>query len=237
MANVEDLESVLGTQFRDRAILKEALTHRSYINENPSWPLPHNERLEYLGDAVLELIVTEFLYEKFPQDNEGRLTSLRAALVNYQMLSRVARDIKLEKYLYLSKGEAKDIGKAREVILANAIEALFGAIYLDQGYGVSKRVIANIVFPHLDEIIEKGLDRDPKSFLQEQAQELFKVTPVYKVLREEGPDHQKEFFVGVYFNDELFGEGSGTSKQEAESKSAEDALLKLKDKKNMKPNA
>jgi len=227
MANIEKLESTLQTQFRDRTILKEALTHRSYLNENPTWPSHHNERLEYLGDAVLELIVTEFLYEKFPNYNEGKLTSLRAALVNYQMLSSVARDIKLEKYLYLSKGELKDTGKARDVILANAIEALFGALYLDQGYGVSKRIISNIVLSRLDEIISKGLDRDPKSFLQERGQEKFKLTPVYRVLREEGPDHEKRFFVGVYFGDELFGEGRGTSKQEAESRAAEDGLLKI----------
>ncbi len=232
MANLEDLESNLGTQFRNRSVLKEALTHRSYLNENPSWPFPHNERLEYLGDAVLELIVTEYLYETFREYNEGKLTSLRSALVNYQMLSVIARDIDLEKYLYLSKGEAKDVGKAREVILANAIEALFGALYLDQGYGVSKRVITTIVLSRLDEVVAKGLDRDPKSFLQERAQELFKITPMYKVLKEEGPDHQKQFFVGVYFNENLAGEGSGTSKQEAELKAAEDALLRLEKKEN-----
>ena len=174
---LKKIEKSLGVVFKNEDLLKEALTHRSYLNENPAWPLPHNERLEYLGDAVLELIVTEFLFKTYPQYEEGKLTSLRAALVNYQILARVAREIDLEKFIFLSRGEAKDFGKAREVILANAIEAIFGAIYLDRGYAPAKKVIKKIVLSHLEEVITKGLYRDPKSFFQELVQNKFKITP------------------------------------------------------------
>lgn len=224
MADAQSLAEKLGVTFTRIEFLKEALTHRSYLNENPSWPLPHNERLEYLGDAVLELIVTESLYATFPDKQEGELTGLRAALVNYQMLARVARDLGLDGFLLLSKGEAKDTGKAREVILANAIEAVIGATYLDQGYAATRGVVERLVLPHLDEVLSKGLYRDPKSVLQEIVQERFKVTPTYKVLKEEGPDHLKKFHVGVFFGGECAAESFGTSKQEAEAKAAEAAL-------------
>ncbi len=227
MARLEDLEKKLRIHFQNPHHIKEALTHRSYLNENPSWPFRHNERLEFLGDAVLELVVTELLFEHYPDYQEGQLTGIRAALVNYQMMGRIAREIDLEAYLYLSKGEAKDTGKAREVILANAIEAVLGAIYLDRGYKAAERVIRKLVMPHLKEVMEKHLYRDPKSVLQEKVQEKFKVTPLYKVLSEKGPDHEKEFFVGVYFGSKLGGEGRGTSKQEAETKAAESALNEL----------
>src|SRR3989338_237926 len=131
-----ELEKKLGISFKNKELLKEALTHRSYINENPDWPLSQNERLEYLGDAVLELVTSEFLYNKYPKYQEGQLTSFRAALVNYQMLAHVAKEISLEKYVLVSRGEAKDNGRGKEVILANAVEAFFGAVYLDQGYEV-----------------------------------------------------------------------------------------------------
>ena len=157
MKDPKQFEEKIGVHFKNIDTLKEAFTHRSYLNENPEWALPHNERLEFLGDAVLELIVTQFLYAKFPDFQEGHLTSLRAALVNYQILGRIAKEMSLDKFLFLSKGEARDFGKAREVILANAIEALFGAIYLDQGYDATKTVVEQWVFPHLDEIIEKKL--------------------------------------------------------------------------------
>lgn len=219
-----DLEEKIGIYFKNKGLLKEALTHRSYLNENPTWPFSQNERLEYLGDAVLELIVSENLYKKYPDYQEGWLTSIRAALVNYQILARIAREVFLEEHILLSRGEAKDIGKAREVILANAFEALVGAIYLDQGFEQTKVFIEESVLTHLPEVIEKGLYRDPKSLLQEIAQERFKVTPTYKVLSEEGPDHQKRFEVGVYFGDKMTGKGNGTSKQEAEISAAELAL-------------
>lgn len=227
MANLENLESVLGVSFRDQALLKEALTHRSYLNENPKWPLPHNERLEFLGDAVLELVVTEYLYAQFPASPEGRLTAVRAALVNYQNLASVGKKINLEDFIFLSRGEAKDTGRAREVILANAMESLLGAIYLDQGYGAAKRSITALILPEVDKIIAEEKYRDPKSFLQEKVQTRYKITPVYKVLGENGPDHDKVFEVGVFVNDELMGKGEGPSKQEAETKAAEAALPKF----------
>lgn len=223
-----DLEEKLGLNFKDKNLLKEAITHRSYLNENPSWPFSQNERLEYLGDAVLELAVTERLYRDYPNYQEGWLTSIRAALVNYQMLARVAREIFLEEHILLSRGEAKDTGKAREVILANAFEALVGAIYLDQGFEVTRRFIEEAVLSHLPEVIEKGLYRDPKSLLQEIVQEKMKLTPTYRVLKEEGPDHQKKFEVGVYFGEKIIKTGSGTSKQEAEVNAADLALNGLK---------
>ncbi len=222
-----DLEEKIGIYFKNKGLLKEALTHRSYLNENPSWPFSQNERLEYLGDAVLELIVSEHLYKNYPEYQEGWLTSIRAALVNYQMLARIAREIFLEEHLLLSRGEAKDVGKAREVILANALEALIGAIYLDQGLEPTKIFVEESVLTHLPEVIEKGLYRDPKSLLQELAQEKFKVTPTYSVLNEEGPDHQKKFEVGVYFGEKMVKKGNGTSKQEAEVNAAELALKDL----------
>ncbi len=224
-SDLSKLENKLGLKFKDKSLLQEALTHRSYLNEYPS-ARTHNERLEFLGDAVLELAVTEYLFNIYPDYEEGQLTSLRAALVNYQMLSRIAREVGLEDYLLLSRGEAKDVGRARDVILANAFEAVIGAIYLDKGYQEAKKFIEKTVLVLLDEVVEKKLYRDPKSVLQEIVQEELKITPTYKVLSEFGPDHRKEFVVGVFFGDELKAEGRGFSKQEAEIKAAEAALEK-----------
>ncbi len=220
------LEERIGYAFKNGDLLKEALTHRSYLNENPSWRYAHNERLEFLGDAVLELAVTEFLYAKFPSEAEGRLTTLRAALVNYQRLALVARDIGLEPEIYLSKGEAKDTGRGREVILANACEALVGALYLDAGYEAAKRFVERHVLAYLEEVLAKGLFRDPKSTLQETMQEEAKLTPQYEVLSETGPDHKKTFRVGVYAGEKLLAEGIGPSKQDAEIDAARQALAK-----------
>ncbi|MBI4993761.1 ribonuclease III [Candidatus Wolfebacteria bacterium] len=229
--DLSQLEQKIGIVFNNKNLLKEALTHRSYLNENPKWSVeflsPHNERLEFLGDAVLELISTEILFNKFPKSKEGDLTSIRAALVNYQMLAGVAKEIGLDEFILLSRGEAKDIGKAREVILANAFEAFLGAIYLDAGYEVSKRFIESAVMNHLDEVIEKKLYKDPKSLLQEIAQEKFKITPTYSVLEEKGPDHAKIFKIGVYFSQNLIAEGEGLSKQEGEVEAAKNALHSL----------
>lgn len=227
MKQPKEFETKIGISFKNQDLLKEALTHRSYLNEHQDWPYRHNERLEYLGDAVLELIVTEYLFAKFPEFQEGYLTGLRAALVNYQMMARVAREITLEKFMFLSKGESREFGKAREVILANGIEALFGAVYLDGGYDAAKKLIIETVIPHLDEIIEKQLYRDPKSLLQELVQEQHKVTPSYKVIKEEGPDHQKTFTVGVFVGEDEIARASGMSKQEAETKAALLAAEKL----------
>lgn len=224
----QELEEALVFSFRNIELLREALTHRSYLNEHPSWDVSHNERLEFLGDAVLELVVTKWLYEKYPDSQEGQLTTLRAALVNYIMLARVAREISLQKFILLSKGAAKDNEKAWDVILANGIEALFGALYLDQGYESAEKVIGRLVFPHLSEVLAQKSYKDPKSMLQEIVQEEKKVTPTYHVLEETGPDHRKEFLVGVCFGDEEFAKGRGTSKQAAESAAAEAALKIMK---------
>ncbi len=230
MTNLEKLEEILGFEFKNKELLKEALTHRSYVNEHPNWPVPNNERLEYLGDAVLELVVTEYLYAKYPDFREGKMTSLRAALVNHVILSKIAKDISLQKFIMLSRGEAKDTGRARDVILANAIEAVLGAVYLDQGYEVAKKLIDEIVLTKLPEVMERGLERDSKSVLQEIVQEKMRITPSYRVLEENGPDHQKEFLVGVLFGEELIEKGRGNSKQEGEYRAAENALAYVKEK-------
>ena len=222
--DLSKLEKTISYSFKNKDLLREALTHRSYLNENPSWSLPHNERLEFLGDAVLELTTTEELFNRYPEYAEGQLTSLRAALVNYQMLAQVGMAMGLDSFILLSKGEAKDTGRAREVIVANAIEALFGAVYLDGGYEKAKQIVNQLVIVRLDEVFKKGLYKDAKSSLQEQAQRDLKITPIYKSLKEEGPDHSKVFTMGVYFGDKLVAEGSGASKQEAEIEAAQNAL-------------
>lgn len=222
-----DFEKKIKVVFKDKKILQQAFTHRSYINENGSSHLSHNERLEFLGDAVLELIVTDFLYKKYPQYTEGELTALRSALVNAVIISEVAGKIGMNDYLLLSKGEAKDHGKARSYILANTYEALIGAMYLDQGYEVADKFIAQTLLSKTEEIVNKKLWRDAKSLVQEKAQEFVQVTPAYKVLHESGPDHDKHFTVGIYFGKDLITEGKGKSKQEAEQ-SAALAALKLK---------
>lgn len=227
----EKLQQTIEVRFNDLNLLKEALTHRSYLNENPKWDVSHNERLEFLGDAVLELVVTEHLYHAYPQSPEGELTSIRAALVNYQILARIADNIKLHGSILLSRGEAKDTARAKEVILANAFESLIGAIYLDQGYAVAAAFITKHVLTHSDEIVEKKLHKDPKSHLQEIIQEKYKVTPRYVVLSEEGPDHNKVFEIGVYFGEEFASKGKGFSKQEAEIEAAKNALKKFEDQK------
>ncbi|HEY4475166.1 MAG TPA: ribonuclease III [Candidatus Paceibacterota bacterium] len=222
------LEEIIGYKFKNKNLLKESLTHRSYLNEESSWSLPHNERLEFLGDAVLELAVTEELFNRYPDYTEGQLTPIRSALVNYQMLAQVGRSIDLESFILLSRGEAKDTGRAREVILANAFEALIGAVYLDGGYVAVKKFIISSVLERLEEVMKKGLYKDAKSLLQEKIQEQLKVTPTYKVLSETGPDHNKIFTVGVYFGEKMVAQGSGPSKQEAEVEAAKSALEALK---------
>lgn len=222
--DVSQLEQKLGIIFSNKDMLVQAFVHRSYLNENPDFYLDHNERLEFLGDAVLELVVTEYLYQNYPHNPEGEMTSWRAALVNAIMLSKIASNIGLNDFLLLSKGEAKDIGKARQYILANTFEALIGAIYLDQGYGTASEFIRKVLIPELPLIIEQELHKDPKSRFQEEAQERVGVTPAYKVLEEWGPDHAKHFIVGVYLGDEIVEKGEGSSKQEAEQDAAQHAL-------------
>jgi ribonuclease-3 len=224
MAN---LEKTIDINFENQLLLKEALTHRSYLNENPDWPTSHNERLEFLGDAVLEIIVTVFLFEKYPAFNEGKLTSIRAALVNRSMLSRVAKEIDLKSVVFISKGEKQGSARSREAIFANAVEALIGAVYLDQGYEVAENFIKQFVLKHLGLVMGEKLYQDSKSLLQEMVQEKLKITPRYEVMEEIGPDHKKEFLVGVFFDDKLIAEGKGVSKQDAEEATAEEALKKI----------
>lgn len=220
----ETLEEKICINFVKPEYLVQAFVHRSYLNENRDFPISHNERLEFLGDAVLELVVTEFLFSEYGNP-EGELTNWRAALVNAKMLASIAHEIGFEEYLFLSHGEAKDAGtKARDYILANTMEALIGAIYIDQGYNLSQQFIARWILPKLPYILENGLYLDAKSRFQESAQEYVGLTPTYRVLNEEGPDHMKFFKVGVYLGNELIGTGEGTSKQEAQTEAAESAL-------------
>jgi ribonuclease-3 len=221
-------EDSIGVHFKDEALLTQAFIHRSFLNENPRTGLEHNERLEFLGDAVLELAVTNFLYRTYPDSPEGELTSYRAALVNANTMAEFANEIGMNDHLFLSRGEAKDTGKARLYILANAIEALIGAIYLDQGYDAAEQFIGRFLYKRAAEIVKKKLWRDSKSQVQEKAQEHVGVTPAYKVVRESGPDHDKHFTIGIYFSDEKIAEGKGHSKQEAEQDAAKNALVAKK---------
>ncbi|MEK7115394.1 MAG: ribonuclease III [Patescibacteria group bacterium] len=224
MIDFSKFEKKVKVSFKDKNLLKQAFVHRSYINENPRAGIGHNERMEFLGDAVLELSVTDYLYQKYPDKTEGDLTSYRASLVNAEIISSAALELGMNDYLLLSKGEAKDVGKARQYILANVFESFVGALYLDQGYEAADKFIGKSLFNKIDEIVEKGLFRDAKSFIQEKAQEHLGVTPSYKVMKEIGPDHDKMFTVGIYFGDDFIGNGSGKSKQEAEQKAAQNAL-------------
>ena len=224
MNDFAEFETAIGISFKNKTLLKQAFVHRSYLNENRGLNIEHNERLEFLGDAVLELVVTHFLFTKFPDKPEGELTAFRSALVNTITLSSVASSLHMGDYLLLSKGEAKDTGRARQYILANTFEALIGALYLDQGYDAAKGFIETNIFPLIDEIVEKRLWRDHKSFFQEKAQEKVSITPSYETLSEEGPDHDRIFTIGVYLRKEKVAEGKGQSKQEAEQDAAERAI-------------
>lgn len=221
----KELEKILGVKINNPELYLSAFTHRSYLNENRSFHLPHNERLEFLGDAVLELIATEHLYRNYPHP-EGELTNFRSALVNYKMLSDIAKRLGFEKFLLMSRGEAKDTGRARQVILANCIEAVIGSMYLDSGYETSRDFITREVLVELPKIIDDGAYLDPKSKLQEIIQEKAGVTPTYGVISETGPDHNKVFVVAALVGQNEVGRGQGPSKQEAEIAAAEDALNK-----------
>ena len=226
MSDFSILEKKIGLNFKDKDLLRQAFIHRSYLNETQGSGLSHNERLEFLGDAVLELVITDHLYRKYPESAEGELTSYRSALVNAVIISEIARELGLNDFLLLSKGEAKDTGKARQYILANTFESLVGAIYLDAGYKSAEKFISENLFGKIDDIVEKKLWKDSKSLVQERAQEIYSVTPSYKVLHESGPDHDKHFTIGIYFGTRLAAEGKGRSKQEAEQKAAEAAVKK-----------
>ena len=217
-------EEKCGIVFKDKNLLQQAFIHRSFLNENTGMQVSHNERLEFLGDAVLELSVTDYLYKKYPDYAEGDLTAYRSSLVNAVIIAEVAGDIGMNDFLLLSKGEAKDTGKARMYILANTYEAFVGAVYLDRGFDIADSFIKTTLLPKLEQIISQKLWRDAKSHIQEKAQEYVGLTPSYKVMQEAGPDHDKHFTVGIYFGEQLIAQGKGKSKQEAEQKSAQEAL-------------
>ncbi len=218
------LEKKLGFVFNQKDLLTQAFVHRSYLNENPDFGLDQNERLEFLGDAVLELVITEYLYKQYPDKAEGELTNWRAALVNAKMLTSVAEALGLNDFLLLSRGETKELGKARQYILANTFEALIGAIYLDLGYEASDKFIKTYLLARLPEVIQKKLYKDAKSYFQERAQDVEGITPIYKVIKEWGPDHKKKFTVGVFLKETMIAEGEGYSKQEAEEEAAKEGL-------------
>jgi ribonuclease-3 len=228
MNNLAILEKKIDIKFKNRDYLQQALVHRSYLNEHSDFSFGHNERLEFLGDAVLEIVVTEYLYLNYPDTPEGDLTNWRASLVNAKMLYTIADDLGIEDHLLLSRGEAKDKNtKARQYILANAIEALIGAIYLDQGIEMAKKFVLENIVSKLAEILKNQLYLDPKSRFQELAQEKEGITPTYKTLSSEGPDHEKIFMVGLFLEEKLIATGSGSSKQEAQINAAA-AGLKIK---------
>lgn len=228
MKDFTQFETRTGIKFKDANLLQQAFTHRSYLNEHPKQRIEHNERLEFLGDAVLELVVTNYLFNRFPEKPEGDMTAYRAALVNTVMLSDVALGLGFNDFLLLSRGEAKDIGKARQYILANTYEAVIGAIFIDQGYAVAEKFITESLFPRLEGVLKSHSWQDAKSKFQEKAQEIVSVTPSYTVLDESGPDHDKHFLVGVFLGEEEAGKGEGKSKQEAEQEAARDALKNKK---------
>jgi ribonuclease III len=223
------LEKDLKIKFKNEDLLQQAFVHRSYLNEHPDFKLGHNERLEFLGDAVLELVVTEYLFKRFPGDQEGKLTNLRASMVNTQMLAHLSEELGLQNFLFLSRGEEKDQNKkARESILANTFESLVGATYLDQGIIVVKKFLEKIFDEKIPHIYENLLYVDPKSRFQELSQEKYSVTPHYRVIEEEGPDHDKTFTVGVYVDKDLIAKGKGGSKQIAQVDAAKKGLKKKK---------
>jgi ribonuclease III len=220
----EQLQEVIKIEFADPELLDTAFVHRSYLNEHRDVKIVHNERLEFLGDAVLELVVTEFLYKGYPTKGEGILTNWRSALVKGKHLAEIAENLKLGTYIYLSKGEEKSGGRTKHIILANILEALIGAIYLDKGYKKAHEFIEEFILARLSSILEKGLHIDAKSRFQEISQDKLGLTPEYRLVNEKGPDHNKIFIMGVYLKEELIGTGDGTSKQNAEQKAAEAAL-------------
>ncbi len=224
MEKYSAFEQKLNIDFQNKSLLQQAFIHRSYINEHKGTDLEHNERLEFLGDAVLELVVTDFLFEKYPDIAEGRLTAYRSALVRTESISAAARAMGMNDLLMLSKGESRDEGKARDYILANTFESFVGAVYLDLGYDAARSVIKNALFDTIDTIISEGTWRDAKSYVQEKAQELYNETPRYELVSSDGPDHDKNFVMAIYFGDKEIAEGSGNSKQKAQQDAAQKAI-------------
>lgn len=226
MKDFKEFEKILGIKFKDKVLLQRAFTHRSFINENPKSGLLHNERFEFLGDAVIELVVTDYLFNKYPDSTEGELTAYRSALVNANVMSEVAGALKMNDFLLLSKGESRDTGRARQTILANTYESFVGALYLDRGYKQCEKFVLETLVPRIEEIIAKKSWKDPKSRVQEEAQEKVGLTPSYRVIAENGPDHDKHFTIGIFFGEQKIAEGKGRSKQEAQQAAAQAALDK-----------
>ena len=223
MENKKSVEDILGVRFENEELLKEALTHRSYLNEHRGSTQKHNERLEFLGDAVLELVVTDYLFKNY-ENQEGDMTNWRAALVKGDTLAEVADKLELENFLKMSKGERADMGRARKYRLANMMEALIGAMYLDRGYDTAQKFITKNIIVRLDDIIKNKTYLDAKSYFQQKAQEILHTTPHYEVISEEGPDHNKTFVVGVFVGEDKIAEGEGASKQDAQRTAAKNGL-------------
>ncbi|OGJ55687.1 ribonuclease III [Candidatus Peribacteria bacterium RIFCSPHIGHO2_02_FULL_52_16] len=215
------LEKTIGVRFKDKDLLLQSLIHRSAVRESSAHG--NNERLEFLGDAVLELATTEYLYQ-LSQKSEGELTNWRSALVQGQHLAEVAKELKLGEYLFMSRGEEASDGRHKTSTLANAVEALIGAIYLDQGFEVAKEFCEKFILRNLQDLLAKGKHRDEKSVFQEQAQEKFGITPHYEVMEEVGPDHDKKFTCAVFIGEEKIALGKGNSKQRAEQAAAKAGL-------------
>jgi ribonuclease-3 len=227
MSELSAAEVSLGLDFRDKTLLRRALTHRSYVNEYVDFPLQDNERLEFLGDAVLDFATAEYLYHRFPEMSEGQLTSLRAALVRTETLAGFAAELGLGEYIFLGRGEEEHGGRTRPAILCDCYEALVGAIYLDQGMEATKAFISGNIQSAILRILENDTDKDPKSLLQEMSQKYKRTTPTYRTVAERGPDHAKEFTVAAMIGRETYGLGEGNSKQMAAQEAARVALERL----------
>lgn len=230
MNSIIAAETSLNLSFSDKTLLQRALTHRSYLNENPNYPLDDNERLEFLGDAVLDFITADYLYHHLPEMPEGRLTNLRSALVRTEKLAQFALDFGLGTFLFLGRGEEDSGGRERLALLCDAFEAVIGALYLDQGIIATREFVLNIIEPALTEILDAETDKDAKSRLQELAQSQLRITPTYRTIDEQGPDHAKEFTVEAVIGNQSYGQGTGYSKQSAAQSAAENALKNLEHK-------
>jgi len=227
MSTLTELQEVIGFPFDDDSLLREALVHRSYLNENPSFPSADNQRLEFLGDALLDFVAGDYLYRRYSKMREGELTSLRAALVKEETLARFAQALDLGRYLYLGRGEEESGGRERPSLLADVFEALVGALYLDGGLKAAQGFILRFLKPETERIVAQGEVRDYKSLFQEEAQRRFQATPLYRTIEERGPDHNKVFTVEVLIEEKVYGRGEGTTKRAAEQGAARQALEKI----------
>jgi len=229
MDDLEKIQHKLGIHFQDQSLLLRALTHRSFLNENPEIALEDNQRLEFLGDAVLDFTTAAWLYHHFPEFQEGRMTSLRAALVRTPTLAKFARQINLGQYLHLGKGETESGGRERDANLCDAFEALVGALYLDGGLKAVEKMVYPFLNQETERVLAAELDRDPKSCFQEWSQGELGITPRYRTLKATGPDHARTFTVAVYLGEEIYGKGRGSSKQAAAQAAAANALERAKE--------